>query len=175
MSAPPSAASGETGAAPDELLDDAWWALDGQDLYDALGKRSQMDQAATEVRATIAALRERVEKAEAENADLQVAFDLQWAADQRARELWCAAHPGNDLVWPDRARLVLWLIERAEACERDRDKAIEYAESATNLGFALFTAGRITAPEYHVLKGSARYLAARAPSTPSASTEVSNA
>lgn len=33
----------------------------------------------------------------------------------RAIELWQAAHPGNEDVWPDRTDLVLWLLERLEA------------------------------------------------------------
>jgi hypothetical protein len=116
----------------------------------------------------IAALRERVEKAGAENADLQAAFDLQWAADQRARELWCAAHPGNDLVWPDRARLVLWLMERAERLDwlaaQGNDTGWIARSSSTGRGY------RLHQPGPHPDPGSA-IDAARAPSTPSASTE----
>lgn len=45
---------------------------------------------------------------------LRATFDLQWAADQRAIKAWQEAHPGNDLVWPDRADMVVWLMEELE-------------------------------------------------------------
>lgn len=41
-------------------------------------------------------------------------FDLRWDADMRAIKRWQAAHPGNDLVWPDHADLVVWLLEKLE-------------------------------------------------------------
>jgi hypothetical protein len=50
----------------------------------------------------------------AEEAELQAVFDLQWKADRRATKLWQEAHPGSDLVWPDRADLVVWLMEQVE-------------------------------------------------------------
>lgn len=48
-------------------------------------------------------------------AELEQTFELRWAADMRAIERWQAAHPGNDLRWPDHADLVVWLLS-----ERDR-------------------------------------------------------
>lgn len=45
---------------------------------------------------------------------LENLFDLQWEADQRAIKLWQAAHPGNDLVWPDRCDMVVWLMGELE-------------------------------------------------------------
>lgn len=46
--------------------------------------------------------------------DLQATFDLRWKADMRAIKMWQAAHPGNELVWPDHADLVVWLLEQLE-------------------------------------------------------------
>lgn len=57
-------------------------------------------------------VRALVQKAEAERDELQQVFDLQWEADQRAIKRWQAAHPGHDMVWPDRADMVLWLMEQ---------------------------------------------------------------
>jgi hypothetical protein len=51
----------------------------------------------------------RVKEAIDERDDLQRIFDLEWKADQRAIKRWQAAHPGNDLVWPDRAQKRLGL------------------------------------------------------------------
>jgi hypothetical protein len=45
-------------------------------------------------------------------AELQRTFDLRWDADMRAIKRWQAVNPGNDLVWPDRADLVVWLLDR---------------------------------------------------------------
>lgn len=42
----------------------------------------------------------------------QKTFDLQWAADQRAIKRWQAAHPEKSNVWPDRADMVVWLMEQ---------------------------------------------------------------
>lgn len=47
----------------------------------------------------------------AEVEEFQELFDLQWKADQRAIKRWQEAHPGNDLVWPDRADMVVWLMD----------------------------------------------------------------
>lgn len=50
-----------------------------------------------------------------ENADLRDTLDAVIAADERAVELWRAAHPSNELVIPDRAKLVGWLLEQLAA------------------------------------------------------------
>lgn len=47
--------------------------------------------------------------------EMQASFDLRWEADMRAIRRWQAAHPGRDLVWPDHADLVVWLMEQLEA------------------------------------------------------------
>ena len=53
-----------------------------------------------------------VTERDAELHDLQATFDLHWDADMRAIKRWQAAHPGNDLVWPDHVDLVMWLAEQ---------------------------------------------------------------
>lgn len=49
---------------------------------------------------------------EEEVKDMQSTFDLRWKADSRAIRRWQAAHPGNELTWPDHADLVVWLMEQ---------------------------------------------------------------
>ncbi len=44
----------------------------------------------------------------------RASFDLRWDADMRAIKRWQAAHPGNDLTWPDHADMVVWLLEQIE-------------------------------------------------------------
>jgi hypothetical protein len=47
-----------------------------------------------------------------EVAELRATFDLRWKADMRAIKMWQEAHPGKELVWPDHADLVVWLMEQ---------------------------------------------------------------
>jgi len=55
------------------------------------------------------------------NEGLQLTFDLRWQADRRAIKRWQAAHPGNDLTWPDHADMVVWLMERYNPARCSRD------------------------------------------------------
>lgn len=45
-------------------------------------------------------------------ADLQRIFDMEWDVSMRAINMWQAANPGNDLVWPDKAKLEVWLMDQ---------------------------------------------------------------
>ena len=54
-------------------------------------------------------------KGQQENADLRDTLDAVIAADGRAVDLWRAAHPGKELVIPDRAKLVGWLLDQNAA------------------------------------------------------------
>lgn len=59
--------------------------------------------------------REAIAKAstlKAELNDLEDTLRMVYEADMRAIKLWQEAHPGNDLVWPDRTKLVSWLLEQ---------------------------------------------------------------
>lgn len=69
----------------------------------------------TALEAEIKTLREERDAAKVDADDLQRTFDLQWKADQRAIKRWRVAHPGNDNVWPDRANMVVWLMEQMGA------------------------------------------------------------
>ncbi|WP_439372966.1 hypothetical protein [Bradyrhizobium sp. DASA03120] len=69
-------------------------------------------------------LRAELAAAKEQAAELQDIFDLQWDADMRAVQRWRAANPGNELVLPDRANLVVWLlgmVERSAAHPGSRD------------------------------------------------------
>jgi len=61
------------------------------------------------------AAREELERDELRrtNEGLQLLFNLRWKADQRAIKRWQAAHPGNELTWPDHADMVVWLLEQS--------------------------------------------------------------
>lgn len=65
---------------------------------------------------------EAIKELRAENADLRDTLDAVIEADGRAADLWRAAHPGKELVIPDRAKLVRWLLEQ-NAAQLRADKA----------------------------------------------------
>lgn len=50
----------------------------------------------------------------AERDELQTSSDLRWNADQRARDRWKAAHPGQPQKWPDHTDLCVWLMAELE-------------------------------------------------------------
>jgi hypothetical protein len=56
--------------------------------------------------------KERAEKAEAALAEKEALLDRLWEADMRGIKMWQEANPGNDLVWPDRAQHVAWVLDQ---------------------------------------------------------------
>lgn len=70
------------------------------------------------VRAMKAARQHRMERVEHE-----LSFELRWQADMRAIARWQAAHPGNDLVWPDHTDLLVWLLDQVERKETVREES----------------------------------------------------
>jgi hypothetical protein len=51
-------------------------------------------------------------------AELQLWYDLRSAADQMAVAKWRAANPGKELVIPDHADLVIWLLDQLASYQR---------------------------------------------------------
>lgn len=69
---------------------------------------------------TVRLERELVEARE-ERDELQRVLDLKYAADMRAIKRWQTrpgAEPGDELTWPDRADMVVWLLEQLDASPR---------------------------------------------------------
>lgn len=73
--------------------------------------------------------RARVAELESEIDEYERTFKFRWRADQRAIKRWQEANPGNDLVWPDHADLVIWLSEEAR-CSAARIAELEAALGA---------------------------------------------
>ena len=67
-----------------------------------------------------------------ENADLHDTLDAVIAADGRAVDLWRAAHPGKELVIPDRAKLVGWLLEQNAELRKELDWKTERLKLLSN-------------------------------------------
>jgi hypothetical protein len=49
-----------------------------------------------------------------ESGELQATLDLIWEADRRAIKMWQEAHPDKPLTWPDRGKMIFWLLEQLE-------------------------------------------------------------
>jgi len=95
------------------------------------------DSLITDMVADITTLRARLTEVEGERDELSLTFDLQWAAYQRAIQLW-REKTGEELVLPDRADLCLWLF--AELTQARADLA-EVTEKARKYRVALFKTG----------------------------------
>ena len=93
--------------------EDAPGYADSLPLADILGVAANNLSSWREASDRAARLQEEVE-------DLQRTFDLQWAADMRATKRWRDAGEGRDLTLPDRADLVVFLLEKLEDAEAVR-------------------------------------------------------
>ena len=62
--------------------------------------------------------------------EMQASFDLRWNADMRAIKRWQAAHPGSELIWPDHADMVVWMLERLDEAVGIIEAADRRAEAA---------------------------------------------
>lgn len=57
----------------------------------------------------------RIADLERENAELKATLAVVFDANDRGRKAWQEAHPDKEIVWPDQAKLVEWLLsENAE-------------------------------------------------------------
>jgi hypothetical protein len=64
-----------------------------------------------------------------ERTELQAVFEAQWGAEMRAKQRWQIA-TGKEGTWPDRANLVVWLMERVEKLETALKPFAEFAPQA---------------------------------------------
>lgn len=49
--------------------------------------------------------------------EIEHVFEMQRAAEKRAEAMWCEGHPEREIVLPDRANLVLFLLKRIKELE----------------------------------------------------------
>jgi hypothetical protein len=80
-------------------------------------------------------LEQKLAEAREEIQDWKASFDLYDAAEQRARELWQAGHPGQEMTWPDKGKMTAWLLEQLAAMQAElikhRKYSLEYWESSS--------------------------------------------
>jgi hypothetical protein len=84
----------------------------------------------------VCALTGENQRLKADNAELESTFNLQWKADRRAIRRWQQAHPGSDHIWPDRADMVVWLLDQFAALKKKLEKE-QKKRMETDLAFAL--------------------------------------
>lgn len=58
---------------------------------------------------------EQVKKFTDEIAEMEGTLKLIRESDARAIKMWQEAHPGNDHVWPDRGKMIFWLLDTMES------------------------------------------------------------
>jgi hypothetical protein len=85
---------------------------------------------------------DEIERLTAEDQDLQALFELQRQADQRAVKRWKEAHQDLDHVWPDRADMVVWLMEQHAASP-------DYERGRRDLAREVFALHEDTVEKYH--------------------------
>ena len=61
--------------------------------------------------------RARIAELEAEQAEHEASFNLNWEAEMRGVALWRARNPGNDLIMPDKGEMVAWLLDEKSTLE----------------------------------------------------------
>jgi len=100
-----------------------------RDPYQGDGRSALGDAQVTHYCANCEATERQKKELVAELADLRQFAALQTAASDRAIKLWQAAHPDRSDVWPDQAKLLVWLLEQLDAmrAERDRLKSLRTA------------------------------------------------
>jgi hypothetical protein len=98
---------------------------------------------------TQAAHLREVTRLTAEVAEYEAMFDAQWNADMAGVQMWREAHPGNDMVLPDRANFTSWILSeimRLRSLTVVQESLIRKAEAENEkLAEALETAGRLFA------------------------------
>lgn len=66
--------------------------------------------------------------------EMEATFDLQWDASQRAIKMWQDAG-GDAMTWPDRAHLLVWLMERVVELEKALTNLLTVSENADETGY----------------------------------------
>lgn len=98
--------------------------LKHRDMIAKRGVIHERENTISELERTIEWLREDVHRTtmrrldlDEEIADHDIGFNLRWDADMRAIKRW-QAETGRDLVWPDHADMVVWLLNKLdEICD----------------------------------------------------------
>lgn len=83
-------------------------------------------------------------KLKADNKEMGQSFDLRWAASRRATEMWQAANPGNDLVWPDHTDLCVWLLGRDTALREALETIVALRDGYTGEDRGLMRGYRVS-------------------------------
>ncbi len=72
---------------------------------------------------------DEVQKIKEDLEELQATFNLIWKAQQRAIQMW-QQKTGQGLNWPDKASLIVWLMEENESLREQCQSALQRAQVA---------------------------------------------
>lgn len=103
-----------------------------------LARLTEANDALEEAAARALAAKARAEKAGEDKKELEELFDLRWKADMRAIERWRKAGPNRELVLPDHADLVVWLLGQLDCALTALRPFAAFAEKARR-----FVQGRV--------------------------------
>lgn len=106
---------------------------DPQETLDLLWSLTTSPGAFTElyIKETAVSAIAEIARLKAENQEHEQLFSLQWKADQRGIKMWQEANPGNDLVWPDSAKLSVWLLEQFDKLKSTLNRHDYHARRVT--------------------------------------------
>lgn len=78
----------------------------------------------------------------------QELFERIWDADMRGIEAWRKANPGNELVMPDRAKMMEWLcgqrFEGTDTCTKPSAEAVDRSATEASYAMAVWLANNAT-------------------------------
>jgi hypothetical protein len=98
------------------------------DIQKQLGKNhSELIHYVSQCQMLISTQQSEIKRLGLELGEMEMTFDLRYAADMRAINRWENEHPGTSRMWPDHADLVIWLMEKYETqlCPAHKDVAGE--------------------------------------------------
>ncbi len=110
----------------------------GQRLESSEAQLEEMTRSCLAEREGRLAAEARAEKAVEDMREREELFDLRWKADMRAIERWRKAGPNRELVLPDHADLVVWLLGQLDCALTALQPFAAFAEKARR-----FVQGRV--------------------------------
>ncbi len=88
-------------------------------VHDAKIRERVLEEAVQDVECEKVILQAEIAMVRQQCADLETTFELFRQADMRGIKMWRQA-TGRDMEWPDRGKMIFWLLERLDAQDKER-------------------------------------------------------